>query len=180
MIQETWAGFTEYLMDPANVMLFVTIGVVMVREVTFGLLRKQLGIKETQAEDIRVELIHINEEEQKLSENQRVLAESILALGDMVNTAYQNSKLSPEAKAEIDKTWGTVVGTLARTTMDLAPQIPNKIEEALDKILPTSEDQPLLNAVREQVGTLVQNAVDDQIQRLPEHVDNLSRILGSK
>lgn len=178
MIQETWAGFREYLLDPANVMLFVTIGVVMVREVMFGLLRKQLGIKETQAEDIKLELSTITETEAALSENQRVLAESMLALGDMVNTAYQNSKLSPEAKAEIDKTWGAVVGTLTKTAMELVPHVPNKIEEALQQILPENEDQPLLNAIRNQVGEFVQDAVQDQIERLPEHVDNLSRILG--
>jgi hypothetical protein len=178
MIQETWLAFREYLLDPANVMLFVTIGVVLVREVMFGLLRKQLGIKETQAEDIRLQLDDISETEHALSENQKVLAESVLALGQMINTAYQNSKLSPEAKAEIDKTWSTVVGTLAQTAINIAPEIPNKIEEALGKILPDTEDRPLLEAVREQVGDFVQDAVEDQIQRLPEHIDNLSKILG--
>jgi hypothetical protein len=175
-----WEEIQVYLMDPANLALFMTIGVVLVREVMFGFLRKQLGIKETQAEEIRARLDHIDQEEAEINQQQRNIAEAVLALGDMVNIAYQNSKLSPQTKAEIEKAWSPIVGTLGSLAIQASANIPNQIEEALNKILPDNEDQALLQSVRQIVSPLVQNAVNDQIEKLPEHIDNLSKILGSK
>jgi hypothetical protein len=176
----TWEQVQAYLMDPANLALFATIGIVLVREVMFTFLRKQLGIKETQAEEIRERLDHIDEEEAQINQHQRSIAEAMLALGDMVNIAYQNSKLSPQAKAEIEKAWSPIVGTLTSIAIDNTGQIADQIEQTLNKILPDSADQPLLQTVREVVTPFVQDAVNEQIEKLPEHIDNLSQILGSK
>lgn len=175
-----WEEMQLYLMDPANFALFMTIGVVLIREVMFSFLRKQLGIKETQAEEIQARLDNIDAQEANLNEQQRKVAEGVLAVGEMVNIAYQNSKLSPQTKAEIDKAWSPVVGTLAEVAIKQTEQLTDHIETALDKILPDNADQTLLQSVRDVITPLIQDAVDEQIERLPEHIDNLSKILGSK
>lgn len=176
----SWEEIQLYLTDPANLALFMTIGIVLVREVMFSFLRKQLGIKETQAEEIQARLEVIDETEKQLNAQQEQIATAILALGNMVNTAYQNSKLSPQAKAEIEKAWSPVVGTIADMAIKASENLPGTIDEALDKILPDNEDQPLLESVKELIGPMIQETVEDQIEKLPEHIDNLSKILGSK
>lgn len=150
----------------------ITSGIVIVREIGVASLRRALGKKEVEIDELNKTITKQDGQIQEMRKSQAAVVEGMNIIGNMVNKAYMNSKLDDNTKTEIAIMHGEL-DKVAKAAMIVGVEaVFDKIEsgaQAIIEQLPEGAAQDAAGFIMDKVEETAENLVET----VPEYLKDV-------
>lgn len=151
----------------------ITSGIVIVREIGVASLRRALGKKEVEINELNQTIQRQDGQIQEMRKSQVAVVEGMNIIGNMVNKAYMNSKLDSDTKTEIAVMHGELDKVAKAAAVMAVDSVFNKIHEGADSIIEQLPEGAAQDAA-ELLLDKAEEAAETLIEQVPEYLKNVT------
>mgnify|MGYP001016144571 CR=1 FL=1 len=180
MWESVQQAFTESL-GVGNTLSILQMVFTSVVAIVLAWVKSKKDAQDVEIQDLNTKVDKLEGTIIELTVSQQAGLQAMSKIGQMVNTAYMNSKLSTEAKSEIAVLQGEVEGYLNVIAAEEIAKLEAKVNEYVDSKLEAIEDPALRNQVKGALGllgdiaeTVLEEVVETVVEDIPEYLQKIT------